>query len=277
MDNQDIKKIVREGYAKTAKQESSCCSSTNSCCGAPDLTENISKKIGYSNSDLHSVPEGANLGLGCGNPVALASLKEGETVLDLGAGAGFDCFLAAQRVGKKGRIIGVDMTPEMVEKAQVNAEKGQYHNVEFKLGDIEKLPVDSLSVDVIISNCVINLSPDKEHVFTEAFRVLKPGGRLMISDIVLLNELPEFIKNNAQAYIGCVSGAILKDSYINLIKKAGFKDVQIIDEVSFPLDSLISDSTIQAFFGQLKDKDISIESILESVSSVKSIKVRAIK
>jgi len=169
------------------------------------------------------------------------------------------------------------MTPEMVEKAQVNAEKGQYHNVEFKLGDIEKLPVDSLSVDVIISNCVINLSPDKEHVFTEAFRVLKPGGRLMISDIVLLNELPEFIKNNAQAYIGCVSGAILKDSYINLIKKAGFKDVQIIDEVSFPLDSLISDSTIQAFFGQLKDKDISIESILESVSSVKSIKVQAIK
>ncbi len=277
MDNQDIKKIVREGYAKTAKQESSCCPSANSCCGTPSSSDTISKKIGYSDSELQSVPEGANLGLGCGNPVALASVKEGETVLDLGAGAGFDCFLAAQRVGEKGRVIGVDMTPEMVEKAQANAEKGSYSNVEFRLGDIEKLPVDSQTVDVIISNCVINLSPDKEQVFAEAFRVLKPGGRLMISDIVLLNELPDFIKNNAQAYIGCVSGAILKDTYLGLIKKVGFKDVQILDEVSFPLDSLASDPTIEAFFGQMKDKDISIESILKSVSSVKSIKVQALK
>ncbi len=277
MDNQDIKKIVRDGYAKTAKQESSCCPSADSCCGTPDSSENISKKIGYSDSELQSVPEGANLGLGCGNPVALASLKEGETVLDLGAGAGFDCFLAAQRVGDTGRVIGVDMTPEMVEKAQSNAAKGAYNNVEFRLGDIEKLPVDSQAVDVIISNCVINLSPDKERVFAEAFRVLKPGGRLMISDIVLLNELPDFIKNNVQAYIGCVSGAILKDTYINLIKKAGFKDVQMMEEVSFPLDSLVSDPTIQAFLGQMKDKDISIETILKSVTSVRSIKVQAVK
>jgi arsenite methyltransferase len=175
------------------------------------------------------VPEGANLGLGCGNPVALATLKKGETVLDLGSGAGFDAFLSANRVGKTGRVIGVDMTPEMMETACENAKKGGYKNVEFRLGDIESLPVDDNSIDVIISNCVINLSPDKPKVFKEAFRALKPGGRLMVSDIVLLKELPASLKESAEAYVGCVAGASKKDEYLKMIKDAGFKSVKAVN------------------------------------------------
>ena len=189
-----------------------------SCCGPTNLAEEISKKIGYSNEEINAVPDGANLGLGCGNPLALASLKEGEIVLDLGSGAGFDVFLAAQKVGLKGKVIGVDMTPEMIKKARENTKKGNYNNVEFRLGEIEKLPVDDNTIDVIISNCVINLSPEKKNVFKEAFRVLKPSGRIMISDIVLLKELPDFIKNSVEAYAGCISGAILKDEYIKIIR-----------------------------------------------------------
>jgi arsenite methyltransferase len=192
--------------------------------------------IGYSTDDIQTAPEGANLGLGCGNPIALASLKEGETVLDLGAGAGFDCFLAAKRVGESGRVIGVDMTPEMVEKATNIVGQENYKNVEFRLGEIENLPVDNNSIDVIISNCVINLSPEKPKVFQEAFRVLKPGGRLMVSDIVLLKELPASITKSAAAYVSCVAGAALKDDYLGAIKKAGFKDVRVVEETSFPLD-----------------------------------------
>jgi arsenite methyltransferase len=161
--------------------------------------------------------------------VALASLKEGEVVLDLGSGAGFDSFLSANRVGKKGRVIGVDMTPEMLETARENAKKGGYKNVEFRLGDIEKLPVDDNSIDVIISNCVINLSPDKPKVFEEACRVLKPGGRLMVSDVVLLKELPESLKNSAEAYVACVAGASKKDDYLKMIKDAGFKSVKAVN------------------------------------------------
>jgi arsenite methyltransferase len=209
--SEEIRKVVRERYAKVVKQDSPCCTPVKSCCGGTELIQDISLKIGYTKEELKAVPEGANLGLGCGNPVALASLKQGETVLDLGSGAGFDCFLAAGMVGNKGRVIGVDMTPEMVEKARDNARKGNYANVEFRLGEIETLPVADNSVDAVISNCVINLSPDKKKVFAETFRALKPGGRLMISDIVLLKELPAFIKNSVEAYIGCVSGAMLKD------------------------------------------------------------------
>ena len=209
MKETDVKKIVREGYARIARGGGSCCSSGGSCCGSAGMTESISKKIGYSDEELTSVPEGANLGLGCGNPVALAALKEGDVVLDLGSGAGFDCFLAANKVGSGGKVIGVDMTPDMLEKARENAHKGGYTNVEFRLGEIEHLPVADSHVDVIISNCVINLSPDKPAVFNEAFRVLKPGGRLMVSDIVLLNELPAFIKSSVAAYVGCVSGAMI--------------------------------------------------------------------
>jgi SAM-dependent methyltransferase len=232
-----IKKKVRESYGEIARKGSSCCCSPSNepCCGSE--AKNASKAIGYSDKDIASVPEGANLGLGCGNPIALASLKQGETVLDLGSGPGFDSFLAAQKVGKKGKVIGVDMTPEMIEKARGNARKDKYNNVEFRLGDIEKLPVENNSVDIVISNCVINLSPDKAKVFKEAYRVLKPGGRLMVSDLVLLKELPESVKNSEAAYVGCIAGAMLKKDYIGAARKAGFKKLKVVGEVPFAIEA----------------------------------------
>lgn len=235
MKNSDIKKSVKRGYAKIAKTEGSCCSCGGSC--SPSATD-LSKNVGYDDKDLNAVPEGANLGLGCGNPIALASLKKGEVVLDLGSGAGFDCFLAARKVGKSGRVIGIDMTPEMVKKARGNASRGGYDNVEFKLGDVERLPVADDSIDVIISNCVINLSPDKQKVFREAFRVLKHGGRMMISDLVLIKPLPAPVKNSVEAYIGCLSGAILRNDYIGHIKVAGFERIEVVDEAAFPSENI---------------------------------------
>jgi ubiquinone/menaquinone biosynthesis C-methylase UbiE len=274
MEKKNIKKIVREGYAKIAKQSSSCCAPVKTCCGSADPATNISKSIGYTEEELRAVPEGSNLGLGCGNPIALASLKKGEIVLDLGSGAGFDCFLAARRVGKNGKVIGVDMTPEMLEKARENAEKGDYKNVEFRLGEIENLPVADNSADIIISNCVINLSPDKSRVFQEAFRVLKPGGRLMVSDLVLVKELPDFIKTSVRAYIGCLSGAIMKDKYTDAIKKAGFQNVKIIEETSYPIELMANDQTAQAI---IEDFEIPPEKAKEVANSVVSIKVYGVK
>ncbi len=274
MRKEDIKKVVREGYARIAKQGDSCCAPPSSCCSSPDLAQDISKGIGYTEEELKVVPEGANLGLGCGNPVALASLKEGEIVLDLGSGAGFDCFLAVEKVGEQGKVIGVDMTPEMIEKARENARKGNYGNVEFRLGEIENLPVADNTGDVLISNCVINLAPDKRMVFTEAFRVLKPGGRLMISDVVLLKELPAFIKNSIEAYVGCISGAILRDEYTSAIEAAGFRDVSIIDETPFPIDCIVNDPTAKAL---IESFNISPELIREVASSILSIKVNGVK
>ena len=278
MKDEKIKKIVREGYAKVAKKETSCCTGTPAPCSCSTPTnEEISKKIGYSEKDINSVPEGANLGLGCGNPVALASLKKGETVLDLGSGAGFDCFLAANRVGNSGKVIGVDMTPEMVEKAKANVKKGNYRNIEFRLGEIEKLPVDSNSVDIIISNCVINLSPEKKSVFREAFRVLKPGGRLMISDLVLLKELPDFIKNSIEAYVGCISGAIMKEEYIEAIKAAGFQKVKIIDETTLPVEGIMDSQTAKAIIENLGMPIEKLKELKDIANSVVSIKVYGVK
>ena len=177
------------------------------------------------------VPSGANLGLGCGNPLATALLKAGDVVLDLGSGAGFDAFLAAKKVGSRGKVFGVDMTEEMLEKARGNAKKGGFTNVEFKKGDIENLPLDDSSVDVVISNCVINLAPDKAKVFKETYRVLKTGGRLMVSDVVLVKPLPDNLKNDKDLLIGCVSGAILKEDYLNLLKQTGFTDITIHKEI----------------------------------------------
>ena len=235
IDESQIKTTVKKEYGRIARQEQSSCCGPSNCCGSADPVEEISKTIGYSDKDIKAVPEGSNLGLGCGNPTALASLKEGETVLDLGSGAGFDSFLAAKKVGINGKVIGVDMTQEMIGKARENAKKGGYTNVEFRLGEIEKLPINDNSVDIIISNCVINLSPEKNRVFQEAFRVLKPGGRLMISDIALLKELPEYIQNDVQAYVGCVSGAIKKDEYLELIRKSGFQNTKILEERIFDI------------------------------------------
>ena len=214
----DTKQIVKDFYGAIAKG--------NSCgggcgCGV-DMKEEISKQIGYSSEEINAVPE-ANLGLGCGNPVALGQIKPGDIVLDLGSGAGFDCFLAAKKTGESGKVIGVDMTESMITKAKSNAEKYGYKNVEFRLGDIEKLPVDDNSIDVIISNCVINLAPDKLAVFKEAKRVLKPDGKMYVSDIVLLKELPAEIRNNEELIAGCVGGALLKDKYLQIIKDAGMR------------------------------------------------------
>ena len=235
MKEENIKKIVRTRYANVAKTSGSCCGSNKSCCSGPTDAQ-VSKLVGYNQDELNQVPEGANLGLGCGNPTALASLKEGERVLDLGSGAGFDCFLAAKKVGNRGKVIGVDMTPEMLDKARKNAAKGNYTNVEFRLGEIENLPAANNSVDVIISNCVINLAPNKKRVFEEAFRVLAPNGRLMVSDIVLLKPLPKAIQENVEAYAGCVAGAELKDKYLELIREAGFREVKVLQEKVYPID-----------------------------------------
>lgn len=272
-----IRKMVREEYAKAAGK--SCCSPGSeeesvdmSCCQGVSLDE-ISKRMGYTDEELAEVPEGSNLGLGCGNPVALASVNEGETVLDLGAGAGFDCFLVATRVGKSGKVIGVDMTPEMVEKARENAEKNGYKNVEFRLGEIENLPVGDNSVDVVISNCVINLSPDKERVFQEAYRALNPGGRMIVSDIVLLDELPEFIKNSVNAYVGCIAGAVAKDEYIQLIEKAGFVNVSIQKETQFDVEFVVHDPNAQA----AAEIGISAEDVSKIMKSAVSIIVQGEK
>jgi SAM-dependent methyltransferase len=277
-DKKAVKRVVKAGYAKIAKGGSSCGGPVSSCCCGGSSTaqkaNTAGKNIGYSDNEMASVPDGANLGLGCGNPTAVAQLRKGEIVLDLGSGAGFDCFLAAQRVGEKGLIIGVDMTPEMLEKAKENAVKGGYRNIEFRLGDIEDLPVEDCLVDVIISNCVINLSPDKPRVFQEAFRVLKPGGRLMVSDIVLLKDLPEAVKGSVGAYIGCVAGAILKKDYIKAIKDAGFSKVEVLSEDAFPVEVFTTDPTATAGILQM---GLPINELQDTINSVVSIKVSAKK
>lgn len=229
MNDKKIKKIVKERYSKIAKEGTSCCPT---CSCDYDITEQA-KKIGYSEKELGKIPKEAVMGLGCGNPTALADLKEGEVVLDLGAGAGIDVFLAANRVGANGYVIGVDMTKEMVEKANKIAKKYGYKNVEFRVGEIENLPVEDNSVDIIISNCVINLSPDKLRTYKEAYRVLKPCGRVLISDLVTEGELPAEIRRNFDAWAGCIAGALEKREYIDTIRKAGFRDVNIVSQNTF--------------------------------------------
>ena len=227
MKDDEIKQIVKTKYSKIAK--SGCgCGKTSSCCGTSLSATQISKSIGYSEEEINVASE-ANLGLGCGNPVALSTIKEADVVLDLGSGAGFDAILAAKKVGNKGKIIGLDMSEEMIRKAKENAGRYGYQNVEFKLGDIENIPIEANTIDVIISNCVINLSPNKEKVFSEAYRVLKNGGKMFVSDIVLLEELTQEQRNNEELIAGCVGGAILKDEYLKTIRNAGFK-VNVIGE-----------------------------------------------
>jgi SAM-dependent methyltransferase len=235
MDNKkadDIRQSVRDSYTKVAEasNEGDCCGVESSCCGVSSddqINTLISTRLGYSEDDLKNVPEGADMGLGCGNPRAIASIQAGETIIDLGSGGGFDCFLAAQELNGTGRVIGIDMTPAMISKARANAEKGGYSNVEFRLGEIEFLPVADNTVDVIISNCVINLSPNKPRVFSDAFRVLKPGGRLAISDVVASCELPEHIRSDLALYSGCMAGASLVEELETFMSEAGFTDIRI--------------------------------------------------
>src|SRR3989344_1657142 len=224
----EIRQAVRQRYSEVAQTDAACgCDS--GCCGTGGTTSaaDASVILGYSQADVTTVPAGANMGLGCGNPQAIAALQPGETVLDLGSGGGFDCFLAARQIGDHGRVIGVDMTPVMISKARANAVTGGYHNVEFRLGEIENLPLADRSVDVIISNCVINLSPDKERVFKEAFRVLKPGGRLAISDVVATTTLPESVRRDMTLFTGCMAGASLIDEIERMLAGAGFTDIRL--------------------------------------------------
>jgi arsenite methyltransferase len=275
MKKDEIKRKVRERYAGAATGRTSCCGPAPCGCGeASGIEQNASQRVGYTAEDLGKVPEESNLGLGCGNPTAIAGLKEGETVLDLGAGAGIDCFLASKQVGPSGRVIGVDMTPEMIDRARESARRNGYPNVEFRLGEIERLPVADNSVDVVISNCVINLSPEKGRVFREAFRVLKPGGRMFVSDIVLRRPLPEALRESAEVYTACVAGAMLKDDYLREIEAAGFRKVEAVSEKSFPADALLDDSQVSGIIRRLK---ISQSELSEALGSVLSLSVRAVK
>jgi SAM-dependent methyltransferase len=243
-EKQAIHKTVRDAYATRVKG-GGCCGPAASETSRPEASKHRDSalKMGYSAEDVAAAPEGANLGLGCGAPLAAARVKPGETILDLGSGAGFDAFIAARAVGPEGRVIGVDMTPEMIEQARQNAVSTGAENVEFRQGLIEDLPVDDDSIDVLISNCVINLSPDKPSVFREAFRVLRPGGRLAVSDIVLTEPLPDAIAENIAAYVGCIAGAPLLDDYLGYLRNAGFEDVQVMESRQ-AVDSLAEDDPI---------------------------------
>ncbi len=257
---EDIRTVVREKYGEIAEgKRSGCCGDD---CGCASGESDVLEAIGYSDEQKAAIPEGANLGLGCGSPLAYAAAREGETVLDLGSGAGIDCFLAAREVGPTGRVIGVDMTVAMIEKARANAAKGEYANVEFRLGEIEHLPVADASVDLVISNCVVNLSPHKDQVFREAFRALRPGGRMVVSDLVLTRPLPAELQRRVDLLVGCVAGASLKDDYLRMMREAGFAEVEVAAEGSYEvgLPNLAENSPER-----------------EAFAAVRSVKVRARK
>lgn len=266
-----IRQAVREQYGKVADRSNS---GSSSCCG-PSSGQSASEVMGYSKEELESLPKGADLGLGCGNPTAFASIQPGDVVVDLGSGAGIDCFLAAVKAGETGKVIGIDMTPPMIDKARANAKQGGHDNVEFRLGEIEHIPIGDDTADLIISNCVINLSPDKPQVFREAYRVLKPGGKVMVSDIVLLQPLPESVINSPEAYAGCVAGAMMKDEYLGAIRSAGFEKVEIVDQTGDPA-SLDEDPIISEL---AQNADPSQKALLSKIvmKSVVSIKVSATK
>lgn len=274
MDADHVKNTVVEGYARIARASKSApFSELFSCCTSGDTTpadtvKQVARKVGYTDQELDSAPEGSNLGVGCGNPVALSSIQEGDTVLDLGSGAGFDCFLAAPLVGESGRVIGVDLGDEMLALARENAEKCKFENVSFVKGDIEDLPIESESVDRIISNCVINLAPDKQRVFSEAHRVLRGSGSFHISDIVLTGDIPDEIKNSEAGLIACISGAEHLDNYLQYAIEAGFTDVRVDSEIDFPLELIMTDPVAQRVLSDLQLDARQIEEIRSSVKSI---------
>jgi len=274
MEKRSVKDIVREMYANTVKQSGSCGCTQKANYVDPEFIRSASHVSGYSDQQLRSVPASANLGLGCGNPVALAVIRKGDVLLDLGSGAGMDCFLASSLVGDEGRVIGVDMTPEMVERAKDNARINGYRNAEFRLGEIENLPVESSCIDVIISNCVINLSTDKPRVFREASRVLKPGGILLVSDIALLEELPDYVKDSVEAYIRCIAGAIRKEEYLNAMQEAGFDDISVIGESAFPAELIAGQPQLKELIGKM---NIPMSELQRIASTIVSLKVSARK
>lgn len=274
MSSHSIRAAVRTHYAATVQSGSSCCGPSSSCCGPSMSPVELSRTVGYTTTDIEAVPDGANLGLGCGNPLAFAELKPGDVVVDLGSGAGFDAFIASPRVGPQGRVIGVDMTPEMIERARSLASRDGITNVEFRLGEIEALPVADNLADMVISNCVINLSPDKPRVFSEALRVLKPGGQLMVSDLVLRHPLPEPVQRSISAYVGCIAGAWLHDHYLAAIAAAGFEDVRVLAEAPYPIGSSSPDgSELEA----LNASDLSPQDLRAAAAAVVSVKVSARK
>ena len=258
---EDIRQAVRKRYARAATEAESCCGP--SCCGGTDTAEKTAQAIGYSAEALKNLPADANLGLGCGNPTAIASLKAGQTVLDLGSGAGIDCFLASKEVGPAGKVIGVDMTPEMVARARANAAKGGYTNVEFRLGEIEALPVADATVDVIISNCVLNLSPEKDRVLADAYRVLKPGGRMVISDMVSDLPVPAVVAGSLDAVAACLPTA--RSDYMAQFAAAGFTDVRISDEKPYPASYILADAGVKAFIATHADARAELEAFAGSI------------
>jgi SAM-dependent methyltransferase len=264
-DADEIRDLVQEGYTRVVQE-----------LDASDAgrAEDVGRRIGYSEDQLEAVPEGANLGVGCGNPTAIDTLRAGETVVDLGSGAGMDAFLAARQVGPTGRVIGVDMTDAMLEKARDNARKTGVENVEFRKGHIEELPIEDESVDAIISNCVINLSPEKDRVYREAFRVLRPGGRVMISDIVLERPLPQVVLDSIDAYLGCVGGASLRAEYLETIAKAGFREVRVQREASFVDAIALDDPRVQEVMERL---GISADEAKSYADAVTSLSIYALK
>lgn len=260
----EVRQVVRDRYARAATESAGCCES--SCCGETETSSpgDVGKAIGYSEEELAELPEEANLGLGCGNPTALASLREGETVLDLGSGAGIDCFLAARKVGPTGRVIGVDMTPEMLEKARANADTGGYDNVEFRLGEIEALPVADETVDVIISNCVLNLSTDKGRVLREAYRVLRPGGRIMISDMVSERPVPAVLAGDLDAVAGCLPTQ--REEYLEEYRHAGFEDVGIVRETPYPSSYILADEGVRRYIADHPEHAPELTLFAESIA-----------
>ncbi len=267
MSDTDLKATVRSAYGKIALDAAARCGDG---CGADEA----SARIGYSQAELASLPDGANLGLGCGNPIALASLREGDVVLDLGSGAGIDCFLAAQAVGPSGRVIGIDMTPEMLDRANANAAAGGYANVEFRRGDLESLPVDDNSVDLVISNCVINLVPDRTQVYREALRVLKPGGRVSVSDTIQTVALPDALLDTEVAKAGCISAVVTKESYLASLNEAGFAEVRIDSETPYPPDLGFEERLIE---GLREEQGVPEEAVRAAARSLVSIMVTAVK
>jgi len=273
--NNDIRETVRERYGRIATEETDGCCAP-SCCGGGEKDEaaSASLALGYSKEELATIPDGADLGVGCGNPLALQKLSGGETVLDLGSGAGIDAFIAAARVGAEGKVIGVDMTPQMLQRARENAARGNYDNVEFRLGEIESLPVADNTVDVVISNCVINLSPDKGRVFSEALRVLKPGGTLAVSDIVIDGDLPAAVRDSVDAYVGCIAGASQRSEYLQAIRDAGFAQVEVESASTYPTDLVAGVPEVKE---AIAAGTITGDEVKAATEAIVSVKVKATK